>query len=175
MKRTLTLLTTLALAALALGAFSQQSTAPAKKAAKPNVAGAWTGVWGMFAPGKPGSDRALETVAKLQCQMDSKIEETPDGKWSAVFEGECGKPYKYTIKMVGRQAGDAVLFQGSADLGELDGGVFDWIGRATEKDVTGFFTSKGYSGYFRLTRTASPGTTPSAASTTAAKPATPKK
>jgi hypothetical protein len=87
-----------------------------------------------------------------QSQMDCKVEALPDGKWQATFEGECGKPYKYTIKMLGRQVGGAVLFQGTADLGEADGGVFDWIGRATDTEFVGFFTSKGYTGTFRLAR-----------------------
>ena len=82
----------------------------------------------------------------------AKVEELPDGKWQATFEGECGRPYKYTIKMQGRQAGSVVMFQGSADLGEKDGGVFDWIGRANDKEFIGFFTSKGYTGVFRMTR-----------------------
>jgi len=34
-----------------------------------------------------------------------------------------------------------VLFKGTADLGPKDGGVYDWIGRATEKEFVGFYTS----------------------------------
>jgi hypothetical protein len=30
--------------------------------------------------------------------------------------------YKYTVKMDGRQAGDVMLFKGTTDLGEKDGG-----------------------------------------------------
>jgi hypothetical protein len=75
-----------------------------------------------------------------------------DGTWQATFEGECGRPYKYTIQMKGRQAGDAVLFQGSVDLGEKDGGVYDWIGRANADEFIGFYTSKGHTGHFRLAR-----------------------
>jgi hypothetical protein len=72
--------------------------------------------------------------------------------WQATFEGECGRPYKYTIKMDGRQAGDVVLFKGTTDLGEKDGGVYDWIGRATQKEFIGFYTSAKYSGVFQLAR-----------------------
>ena len=54
--------------------------------------------------------------------------------------------------MLGRQAGDVVLFTGSADLGEKDGGVYDWIGRATEVEFVGFFTNQKYTGYFRMAR-----------------------
>jgi hypothetical protein len=78
--------------------------------------------------------------------------ETSDGTWQATFEGECGRPYKYTIQMKGRQAGEAVLFQGSVDLGEKDGGTFDWIGRANNDEFVGFYTSKGHTGNFRLAR-----------------------
>jgi hypothetical protein len=42
--------------------------------------------------------------------------------------------------------------QGSATLGEKDGGVYDWIGHATEKVFVGFYTSQTHVGHFRLTR-----------------------
>jgi hypothetical protein len=54
--------------------------------------------------------------------------------------------------MDGRQAGEVVLFKGTTDLGEKDGGVYDWIGRATDKEFIGFYTSAKYAGVFRLTR-----------------------
>ena len=47
----------------------------------------------------------------------------------------------------------AVLFKGTADLGPKDGGVYDWIGRATEKEFVGFYTNACYTGVFTLTRT----------------------
>ena len=43
--------------------------------------------------------------------------------------------------MEGRAAGKTVLFKGTADLGPKDGGVYDWIGRATEKEFVGFYTN----------------------------------
>ena len=72
--------------------------------------------------------------------------------WQAVFEGDCGRPYKYTITMEGRQAGGAVLFKGTADLGPKDGGVYDWIGRADDKEFVGFFTSGFSTGVFTMTK-----------------------
>ena len=60
--------------------------------------------------------------------------------------------YRYTIQVPGRAVGGVVLFQGSADLGEKDGGVYDWIGRATDKEFVGFYSSQGHVGQFRLTR-----------------------
>ena len=55
--------------------------------------------------------------------------------------------------MEGRPAGKTVLFKGTADLGPKDGGVYDWIGRATEKEFVGFYTNAYYTGVFTLTRT----------------------
>jgi hypothetical protein len=52
----------------------------------------------------------------------------------------------------GRQAGGAVLFKGTADLGPKDGGVYDWIGRADNREFVGFFTSGFYTGVFTMTK-----------------------
>ena len=72
--------------------------------------------------------------------------------WEAVFEGDCGRPYKYSISMEGRLAGGAVMFKGTADLGAQDGGVYDWIGRADNNEFVGFFTSAAYTGVFSMAR-----------------------
>jgi hypothetical protein len=119
---------------------------------RPRVAGAWTGTWGLYSPPKPGEPPPQSQKGMPQAQLDCKVSELTSGKWQATFEGECGRPYKYTIQMVGRQAGDVVLFQGTADLGEKDGGVYDWIGRATEAEFVGFYTSQKHTGHFRLAR-----------------------
>jgi len=76
-----------------------------------------------------------------------------NGVWEATFEGDCGRPYKYSIKMEGRQSGNAVLFKGTADLGQADGGVYDWIGRANNTDFIGFYTNAFSTGFFNLKRT----------------------
>jgi hypothetical protein len=54
--------------------------------------------------------------------------------------------------MTGRPSSEAVLFKGTTDLGEKDGGVYDWIGRATDREFVGFYTSANHTGAFRLTR-----------------------
>jgi hypothetical protein len=132
------------------GKYTPKSTTPV------NAAGNWTGDWGMYSP-PPKSGEVPAGLKKMMypetCKvMDCSVVKMEDGKYQATFQGECGRPYKYTIKMLGRQAGGSVMFQGSADLGEKDGGVFDWIGRANDKEFVGFFTSQGYTGTFRLTR-----------------------
>lgn len=72
--------------------------------------------------------------------------------WQATFKAECDRSYTFTVTMDGRQAGKAVLFKGTTDLGEQGGGAFDWIGRATEQEFVGFFTSAHYVGEFHLER-----------------------
>lgn len=132
--------------ALALGiglARAQDKPQPAKA---PDVTGAWGGIWGPYNPAQSA------TLAKEKCKgLDCRVV-LKDGVWQATFEGECGRPYKYIIKMEGRRVGDAVLFKGTTDLGEKDGGVFDWVGRATDKEFVGFYTSARYTGVFQLSR-----------------------
>ena len=52
--------------------------------------------------------------------------------------------------MQGRPEGDTVIFKGSIDLGEQNGGVFDWVGRANEEQFVGFYSSAYYTGVFNL-------------------------
>ena len=76
-----------------------------------------------------------------------------DGEgWVATFEGDCGRPYKYKISLKGRLVGGVVMFTGTVDLGAQDGGVFDWVGRATGSEFIGFYTSGYATGYFNLKR-----------------------
>jgi hypothetical protein len=113
----------------------------------PDVSGEWTGVWSSYNPAQPA------VPPKEQCKsLTAKVTKTETG-YQATFEGDCGRPYKYNITMDGRAAGKTVLFKGSADLGPKDGGVYDWIGRATDKEFVGFYTNAYYTGVFTLTRT----------------------
>ena len=112
----------------------------------PTISGAWTGTWSAYNPARPAA-APKELCAKLTATIAQKGD-----AWQATFEGDCGRPYKYSISMEGRQAGNAVLFKGTADLGPKDGGVYDWIGRADEKEFVGFFTSGFYTGVFTMTK-----------------------
>jgi hypothetical protein len=122
------------------------ATAGQPQVAPPNITGEWTGIWGPFSPAE-NTGLAKEKCKALDCTVVRQ-----DSSWQATFQGECGRPYKYTIKMTGRPAGDSVLFKGTTDLSEKDGGVYDWIGRATDREFIGFYTSAKYTGAFRLTR-----------------------
>ena len=121
---------------------------------RPEVTGGWTGIWGAYAPpplpGEPAPEKPKIT-AYPNMKLDASVVYR-DRKWESTFTGDAGGVFKYTVQMTGRQAGDVVLFQGTADLGEKGGGVYDWIGRATDKEFIGFYTSSRHTGSFRLAR-----------------------
>lgn len=117
----------------------------------PEIVGSWTGDWGPYDPAK-GMAIEKAKCKQLDCSIVLKDDSGSGKVWEATFEGECGRPYKYTIKMEGRQAADTVMFKGTVDLGEMDGGVYDWIGRANDKEFAGFYTSSHHVGVFRLAR-----------------------
>jgi hypothetical protein len=133
------------LALLAAFGIAQAQSAQSKDA-PPDIAGEWSGTWSTYNPAQ-GAVPAKDICKSLGAKVAYK-----DGVWEATFEGDCGRPYKYTIKMEGRQVGKVVMFKGTTDLGPKDGGVFDWIGRATDKEFVGFFTSGYYTGVFNLSR-----------------------
>src|SRR5262245_20853161 len=130
--------------ALALGICLAQTPPPGE--AVPDITGDWTGTWSSYNPAQAAGVQK-ELCKRLDCKVVKK-----EATWEATFEGDCGRPYKYTIKMEGRQAGKVVLFKGTVDLGPKDGGVYDWIGRANDKEFVGFFTSASYTGVFSLSR-----------------------
>ena len=113
---------------------------------QPDISGRWTGTWAPFHPAD-----ATEDGAQRQ-RMDAMVERQGGDRWTSAFEAECNRPYKYVVEMEGRQAGGVVLFRGTTDLGSDDGGVFEWIGRATEREFIGFYASAGYTGVFTLSR-----------------------
>ena len=131
---------------LALFIAVAQAQSTQTKPEAPDITGEWAGDWGPFNPAS-GMGMVKGLCKSLSCKVEYK-----DGVYLATFEGDCGRPYKYNIKMEGRQVGKAVLFKGTVDLGEKDGGVFDWIGKANEKEFVGFFTSAGYTGTFVLSK-----------------------
>jgi hypothetical protein len=138
-------LTLVVAAALATGAAQgQRGRGPQ---GPPNISGKWSGAWSSFNPAQ-----ATAEPREVCKQLDADVVQDGDA-WIATFEGDCGRPYKYKISMKGRLAGGVVLFTGSVDLGAKDGGVFDWVGRATGGEFIGFYTSAYSTGYFNLTRT----------------------
>ena len=62
----------------------------------PDITGAWTGTWSSYNPARTTTP-PQEMCAKLTANIARKGE-----VWEAVFEGDCGRPYKYSITMEGR-------------------------------------------------------------------------
>jgi hypothetical protein len=112
----------------------------------PEIAGKWSGTWTSFNPAQ-----ATAQPRELCKKLDATVVRNGD-VWVATFEGDCGRPYTYKINMEGRHASGTILFKGTVDLGAQDGGVYDWVGRATGGEFIGFYTSAYSTGYFNLTR-----------------------
>ena len=139
------LLTLVLMSALGAGIEAQRGRGRGPQG-PPDIVGTWTGTWSSYSPAR-ASTPPQEQCAKLSATIARKAD-----LWEAVFEGDCGRPYKYSISMEGRLAGGAVMFKGSADLGAQDGGVYDWVGRATSGEFIGFYTSAHATGFFNLSR-----------------------
>ena len=112
----------------------------------PDIVGAWSGTWSSFSPAQ-----ATAQPREVCKRLDATVAREADA-WVATFEGDCGRPYKYKITLKGRLVGNVVMFSGTVDLGAQDGGVFDWVGRATTGEFIGFYTSAYSTGYFNLAR-----------------------
>lgn len=110
----------------------------------PEITGQWSGTWSYFNPAQ-ATTQPKELCAKLDANVVRNGE-----TWVATFEGDCGRPYKYKISMDGRLVGSVVMFKGTVDLGQQDGGVYDWVGRATGSEFIGFYTSAMATGFFNM-------------------------
>jgi hypothetical protein len=110
----------------------------------PDIGGQWTGTWSYFNPAQ-----ATAQPKELCKKLDATVVRNGE-TWVATFEGDCGRPYKYKISMDGRLVGGVVMFKGTVDLGAQDGGVFDWVGRATAGEFIGFYTSANATGFFDM-------------------------
>ena len=93
MNRSSTVLVCLLLAVASSGA---QTPSTETKPAAPDINGLWTGSWGTYSSAQ-GTTPPKDICKKLDAKVEAK-----GGVWEATFEGDCGRPYKYTIKMEGR-------------------------------------------------------------------------
>lgn len=98
----------------------------------------WSGTW---------KNAKAGTSGRLSCSA-----EPGDGdQWRATFTGEFkGSEFRHDIRMRGTPDGNAVRFEGTADL---DGDDYEWTGRASGNTFTGQFRSvSGNRGGFEMTR-----------------------
>ena len=134
------------LCAVAIATAHAQGQRGRGPAGPPEIVGQWSGTWSYFNPAQT-TTQPKEVCKKLDADVVRNGE-----TWVATFEGDCGRPYKYKISMNGRPVGGVVMFTGSVDLGAQDGGVYDWVGRATNGEFIGFYTSATATGFFNMTR-----------------------
>ena len=74
-------------------------------------------------------------------------------RWQATFEGFCQRQFIYRVQMSGKSTGKRIHFQGTANLGEKDGGVYRWTGDISGNVFTGEYTSeRGKKGGFQMKR-----------------------
>ena len=101
----------------------------------------WAGTWQKDDDPNYGGD--------LHCT----VKQVDDQNWQARFTGYCGRQFAYEITMEGRGEGDTVLFKGEADLGEQDGGLYQWTGRIERDAFAGqYVSSTGKKGSFAMSR-----------------------
>lgn len=114
------------------------------KSEGPDATGYYAGNWYGPNPEKPLGD--------LTCTI------TPGetGNWDALFFATFGGVGEYEVDLEGTTQGDAIVFQGSVDLGETSGGVFDWNGTIVGDQFNGTYTSKFINGTFKMDKTTEP-------------------
>src|SRR5262249_50348587 len=104
------------------------------QAASPDLA--WEGTWEAAEPVHGG---------ELRCTLQAQEK----GQWQGKFTGYCSNQFAYEVQMQGRRDGEAILFEGEANLGEKDGGIYHWTGRIAGAEFTGQYRSaSGKTGKF---------------------------
>ncbi len=108
--------------------------------------GAWQGTWTSHKTGHTGRLRALvERVSK-----DSYLI-----AYQAVYGGAL--KFEYETRVQVSELGPAhVRFTGTADLGEMAGGVYQYDGTADSRQFQSTYESKGDHGVFEMTRPGGP-------------------
>jgi hypothetical protein len=106
---------------------------------KARTATAWIGNW----------DSGGEHRGELRCLARHVAENS----WEATFAGYCNREFLYEVRMQGSKEGEKIVFKGEADLGEQDGGVYQWHGEIQGRSFLGLYTSaSGKKGEFKLER-----------------------
>lgn len=131
----------------AVFAFAGCGLAPVSKAYhehpddKSAATGFWTGTW--------KANGAAEASA-LSCTMLQKT----GNEWIATFDAVCGRNASFTFDVPGKLKDGLVVFKQTIDLGEINGGVFEWTGEIRGDTFTGKYKSSGYEGGFVMKKQA---------------------
>jgi len=109
-----------------------------------DAAGYYAGHWYGPNPNQP--------LGELNCTITA----TGGGNYDALFFATFGGMGEYEVPLKGTTQDDAVVFDGSVDLGETSGGVFDWKGTIVEGEFNGSYTSKFINGTFKMGKAEKP-------------------
>ena len=113
-------------------------TLPGCGQTSPPAALSWVGTWAAEEPAHGG---------ELRCSLNQLDGE----RWEGKFTGYCDRQFAYEVAMQGRRDGSAIQFNGEADLGEKDGGVFRWTGRIVGEEFVGeYHSTAGKTGKFQM-------------------------
>lgn len=123
--------------------FERDWRAAASKAPQPAepILGRWDGEWRSDVSGHHGRLRAIVTPGE-------------GGQYLARYRARwaCCFSFEYTVPVSAQKSGERHLFQGSADLGRLAGGVYHYDGSATSGEFTSSYRSRSDHGWFRMGR-----------------------
>ena len=107
-----------------------------------DIQGRWKGTWKSEKNGHSGGLRAV-------------ITRQGEDTYNADFHATYGWIFRFGYSMaMTAQRGDETFtyFTGSADLGKLAGGVYEYDGKASGEEFFCNYRSKGDHGHFRMTR-----------------------
>jgi len=129
---------------LLLGSLMQMGCVHTSESATDMVSGYYAGDW--FGPNPEKS------LGSLNCTITAKGADT----WHAHFVATFGEVGEYEVPLEGKRVDGKVVFGGAVDLGESEGGVFEWGGEIVGDEFNGEYKASGYVGTFRMTKTTKP-------------------
>ena len=108
------------------------------------VEGRWEGTWSSDANGHHGG---------LRCLVTRRPDQGFDARYHATYSDWCGTlSFEYTVPMTIEPGPDGWKLHGSADLGWLAGGVYEYDGVATVLRFFCNYQAEGDHGIFQLER-----------------------
>jgi hypothetical protein len=111
------------------------------ESAADGVSGYYVGHWYGPNPEKP--------LGELTCTITPKGPDT----WDAFFIATFGEVGEYEVPLEGKREDSKVVFGGDVDLGESEGGVFEWTGEIVGDTFNGNYKAATYVGTFRMKKT----------------------
>ncbi len=122
--------------------FNYEWRREARKATPTNdIAGRWQGRWLSEATGHNDA---------LQCLITRESEDRYRARFRATYERVLH--FSYTVMLDAKPGTNSVEFHGSADLGRLAGGVYQYDGHATPTNFFSRYKAKQDRGTFQMER-----------------------